>query len=105
MDAVGRMVLTYVRSVPGVWRRNPKMCREVQRLQDGGTGDMLPFKGQEKAKKLVKETEKEQRGSRKVRMLGEERVANRGDSGRANKRSSVTREGAGHFWKGRFREA
>lgn len=66
------------------------MCREVRRVQDGSIGDMIPFKGQEKAKKLVKKTEKEQRGGRKVRILGEERVANRGDSGRANRRSSAT---------------
>lgn len=47
------------------------------RDQDGGPGGTLPFKGQEKAKKLVKETEKGQRGGRKVRKPGEERVANR----------------------------
>lgn len=78
------------------------MCREVLRVRDGGPGDMLPFKGREKAKKLVRETEKRQRGGRKVRSLGEKRVASRGDSGRANRRSSAAQEGAGDFRKGQF---
>lgn len=81
------------------------MCREVLRVQDGGPGDIVPFKGQEKAKKLVRGTEKEQRGGRKVRRLGEKTVASRGDSGRANRRSSAAQEGAGDFEKGQFREA
>lgn len=75
------------------------------RIQDGGPGEHVPFKRQEKAKKLVRETEKGQRGGRKVRRLGEKRVARRGDSGRAKRRSSASQEGAGDFRKGQFREA
>lgn len=96
MDAVGRMVLSICQASA---LSLEKKSQDVQRSAKG------PRWRQEKTKKLVKEREQEQRGGRKVRMLGEERVANRGDSGRANKRSSVTREGAGYFRKGQFREA
>lgn len=42
------------------------MCREVLGIQDAGAGDLLPFEGQEKAKQLGKEREKEQGGDREA---------------------------------------
>lgn len=63
--------------------------------------DLLPFEGQEKAKQLGKETEKEQGGDRKSGCQ-ERRGSQQGASERAKRMSSGAQEGTGDFWKGQL---
>lgn len=39
----------------------PRVCREVLRGKDGGTGEMLPFTGKRKQRSLVKNTQSRKR--------------------------------------------
>lgn len=64
-----------------------------------------PTKEQEKAKRLVKDTEKEWRGSRKIRSPGTERVINRVRWFRENKEKKCCLGCVGDFHKQQFSKA